>query len=283
MRLKYKLLDKMKNLKSTEMNFLLFVARFQNLKGEIIGVHHSMVSKGTGMCKQSFYTAMRGLEEKGLIAVRKRSAIDYDIVILDNDFSYDGAWKEGYVNLHRKVFHQKRFQQMKAHEKYMLMYFLKITHKGSGSYWIGTKTFYEKFKNELHVSYRVIRSYLHKLRYFFSVGIKRGLYYITYKSSIFEQKAEKGVEDTELEAFVEAWCRRLKVKSLTPDQIHDVSWLYKQYRPTLQSMGMNLLHFYPILGQAIQDTVLQEEIPKNRKLNPAFVHKKVRIALFGFC
>ncbi len=285
MRIKYKLLDKMKNLKSTEMDFLLFVARFQNLKGEITGVHHSMVTKGTGMCKQSFYAAMRGLEQKGIIEVTKRSEIDWDILILDNDFSHKGAFQkgnEGYINLHRKVFHTKRFQNLKAHEKYMLMYFLKCTHKNSGSYRIGTKTFYEKFKNELHVSCRVIRSYLHKMRYFFSIGIKRGLYYITYKSGIFEQTAEKGVEDTELEAFVEAWCRRLKIKSPSPGQIHDTARLYKQYRPTMQAMGKNLLCFYPILGQAIQDTV-QEEIPKNRKLNPAFVHKKVREALFGFC
>lgn len=286
MRIKYSLLEKMKNLKSTEMNFLLHIAKYQNRKGEVIGVHHKGVCNGTGMCKQSFYTAMRGLEKKGIIQVTKRNEIDWDILILDNDFSAKDAFRkgqEGYVNLHRKVFHTKRFQKMKAHEKYMLMYFLKITHENTGSYRIGTKTFYEKFKNELCVSIRVIRSYLHKMRYFFSIVRFRGLYYITYKASIFEPRAEKGMEATELEAFVETCCRRVKIKTPTPEQIYDTAWLYKQYRPTLKEMGRDIFYFYKILERAIWITALQEPIPKNRKLNPAFVHKEVRKLLFGFC
>lgn len=283
MRIKYKLLDKMKNLKSTEMTFLLYIARYQNLKGEVIGVHHKDVCNGTGMCKQSFYTAMRSLVKKNVIRVVKRSSIDWDITILDNDFSYEGAFKEGYINLQRKVFHQKRFNQMKAHEKYMLMYFLKCTHKGRGAYKIGTKKFYKKFKEELHVSFRVIRSYLHKMRHFFSIGIVRGIYYITYRSSIFEELSDKGVEDTELEAFVEAWCRRVKIKSPTPEQIHDTAYLYKQYRDTYQEMGLDVFHLYEILGQAMRITAEQEKIPKYRKLNSAFVHKEVRKLIYGFC
>lgn len=274
MRLKYKLLDKMNNLKSTEMDFLLFVARFQNLKGEIIGVHHSMVTKGTGMCKQSFYTAMRGLEEKGLIAVRKRSAIDYDVVILDNDFSYgEDAFKEGYVNLHRSIFHSKKFQKLKAHEKYMLLYFMKITHEGSGSYKIGTKTFYEKFQKELEVTDRVVRSYLHHLREFFSIGIKRGIYYITYKHRMFEKTLNKGVEAYEHEAFVEAWCRRTRIKNITDAALHDTAWLIKQYRYKAAKQGLDI---YGMMKECIQKMAEQEVTAKKRCLNPKFIHTQIR-------
>lgn len=274
MRIKYRLLDKMNNLKSTEMDFLLFVARFQNLKGEIIGVHHKMVTKGTGMCKQSFYTAMRGLEKKGLISVRKCSAIDYDIVILDNDFSYgEDAFREGYVNLHRRIFHSNKFQKLKAHEKYMLMYFLKITHEGSGSYKIGTKTFYEKFQKELNVTDRVVRSYLHHLREFFSIGIKKGLYYITYKHRMFAKTLQKGVEAYEHEAFVEAWCRRTRVKNMTDAALHDTAWLIKQYRHQAADRGFDI---FEMMAQCIQKMAGEEISAKKRCLNPKFIHIQMK-------
>lgn len=151
MRIKYSMLPKLQNLTNREMDFLLYIARYQDLAGNVPGVHNKDVCKHTGMCKQSFYTVMRSLEEKKIIKSVKRSEIDYDILILDNDFSYTGAFQEGYVNLHRQIFHQKQFKTLKSNEKYLLMELLKRTHENSSSFQIRTKKLYEVFTKLLGV------------------------------------------------------------------------------------------------------------------------------------
>lgn len=266
MQIKYRLLEKLKNISSVEMDFLLYVARFQNLKGCVVGVHHKDVEEGADICKQSFYTAMRGLEGKGIIQVEKNNQSDWDITILDNDFSYEGAWHEGYVNLHRKVFHSPRFQELKAREKWMLMYFLKNTHENSSSYCIGTKNFYKKFKEELGVSFRVLRSYLHSLRHFFSIGIKKGLYYITYKHSIFEPRLSEGLENTWMKKFVMACCRRYRL-SFDRKEVSDTAFLLKQYRTEYEDDQGTIP-----LGKAIQANALLSE----KSLKASYVHTVLR-------
>lgn len=270
MQIKYSLLIKMKNISSVEMDFLLYIARFQNLKGCVVGVHHKDVEEGAGICKQSFYSAMRGLSEKNIIRVEKNDRSDWDITILDNDFSYDNAWHEGYVNLHRKVFRSERFAKLKSREKWLLMYFLKITHENSNSYSIKTETFYKKFEDLFGVSKRVVRSYLHSLRHFFSIGIKRGLYQITYKHKIFESRQKAGIESVWMEKYVSNCCRRHRMQS---DQhgIRDTAFLLKQYRIKFgPDQGIGLL------GKAI---AANAALP-DRKLNPKYVHR-VLLMLLG--
>lgn len=263
MQIKYSILNRLKNLSSVEMDFLLYVARFQNLKGCIIGVHHKDVEQGAGICKQSFYSAMRGLEDKGVIRVEKNARTDWDITILDNDFSYEEAWNEGYVNLYRKVFRTNKFLKLKVREKWMLMYFMKITHDNGHSYRIRTKNFYKKFAEELKVTKRVIRSYLHSLRHFFSVGIIKGLYYITYKHSIFEPRLSEGLEKTWMEKFVIESCRRFHL-SYNKQEIKDTAYLLKQYRWKYEDDQGTVP-----LGKAIQANALLPE----KTLNVKYVHK----------
>lgn len=95
MRIKYSLIDKLKNLTSTEMDLFLYVAKYQRLNGFVAGVHNQDVCRATGMCKQSFYTAMRGLERKGIVIISRTSDIDYDFLILGNDFTGADAFKAG--------------------------------------------------------------------------------------------------------------------------------------------------------------------------------------------
>lgn len=229
MRIKYQLLPKLQNLTHKEMDFFLFIARFQDIYGFVPGVHNRNVCKRAGMCKQTFYVAMRSLERKGIISCRKNPQHDYDIWILDNDFSYPGAFREGYINLHRQVFRQKYFLKLKANEKYLLMELLKRTHENSSSYQVGTQKFYKTFCEMLGVTKRVIRAYLHSLRKFFSVGIKNGKYFITYLHSVFNREEKKGVEEQEFEHYVAVQCRRAKL-AYTAEALAGTARLIKQYR-----------------------------------------------------
>ncbi len=85
MRIKYSLIDKLKNLTSTEMDLFLYIAKYQRFNGIVVGVHNQDVCRATGMFKQSFYTAMHGLERKGIVKISRTSDIDYDFLILGNE------------------------------------------------------------------------------------------------------------------------------------------------------------------------------------------------------
>lgn len=251
------------------MDFFLYVARYQDLGGHVVGVHNKDVCEHTGMCKQSFYTVMRSLNQKGLISVAKNSEIDYDITILANDFSYDGAYKEGYINLHRQIFHKVAFKKLKANEKYLLFELLKRTHENSSSYHVGTKKFYSVFTGLLGVTERVIRYYLHNLRKFFSVGIKNGQYWITYMHSVFHEQESKGVEEQEFEFFIQSICRREKVSG-SEQEIHDTARLIKQYRPRyLQWYNLTLDRLKEDLAMCVHNTAEKGQ----KLLNAALVHK----------
>lgn len=269
MRIKYSLLPKLRNLSNREMDFFLFIARYQSVSGRVVGVHNKEVCKHTGMCKQSFYTVMRSLDQKGLISVVKNSEIDYDITILNNDFSYDGAYKEGYINLHRQIFHKSVFKRLKANEKYLLFELLKRTHENRSSYHVGTRKFYSIFTGLLGVTERVIRYYLHNLRKFFSVGIKNGQYWITYMHSVFHETEAKGVEEQEFEFYIEAICRRDKVVG-SKQEIHDTARLIKQYRPRYKDW------YHSSLEQLKTDIAMciHYSAEKGQKLlNAALIHK----------
>ena len=250
MRIKYSLIDKLKNLTSTEMDLFLYIAKYQRLNGFVAGVHNQNVCKATGMCKQSFYTAMRGLERKEIVKISRTSDIDYDFLILGNDFTGDDAFKagcEGYIDLSRSIFHKKQFKQLKAKEKWLLLYFLHCTHDNSSSYRIGTGNFYKKFCTLLGVTKRMVRSYLHSLRAFFSVGIVKGIYYITYKRSVFNQKQGEQ-EKQEHEFFASALLRRNKIRKYNQEALAETAELIKQYRGIAHDSGYNI---FDVLEKAV--------------------------------
>lgn len=278
MRIKYSLIDKLKNLTSTEMDLFLYIAKYQRLNGFVAGVHNQDVCRATGMCKQSFYTAMRGLERKEIVKISRTSDIDYDFLILGNDFTGDDAFKagcEGYIDLSRSIFHKKQFQQLKAKEKWLLLYFLHCTHDNSSSYRIGTGNFYKKFCTLLGVTKRMVRSYLHSLRAFFSVGIVKGIYYITFKKSVFNQKQGEQ-EKQEHEFFASALLRRNKIRKYNQEALAETAKLIKQYRGIAHDSGYNI---FDVLEKAVRESIPDESKPKDRKLSYKYVHKLVRKTL----
>lgn len=279
MRIKYSLIEKLKNLTSTEMDLFLYVAKYQRLNGFVAGVHNQDVCRATGMCKQSFYTAMRGLERKGIVKISRTSDIDYDLLILDNDFTGKEAFKagrcKGYIDLSRSIFHKKQFKQLKAKEKWLLLYFLHCTHDNSSSYRIGTGNFYKKFCAMLGVTKRMVRSYLHSLRTFFSVGIVKGIYYITYRRSVFNEK-QGAQEKQEHEFFAKALVRRYKIRKYEEKELAEAAKLIKQYRGIAHDSGYNI---FDVLEKAVRESIPDESKPKDRKLSYKYIHKLVRKTL----
>lgn len=275
MKIKYTIIAKLNHLSAKEMDLFFYLCRRMDQRtGYVEGVYYRHVMKHTGMCKQSFYNALRGLEEKAIITVEKLSEVDYNVLILDNHFPNDAERRKGYVKLNRKAFHSKAFSELKAHEKYMLLEFLKRTHENGHSFKINTENLYKNFKELLGVSKRVIQGYLHNLRKFFSIGIKDGKYYITYLHSVFRDESKNGKteENWFLEHLVKKECWRNHI-SYDEKSLADTAYLPIQYR-SIRDRNNMLQTLMLCIQKSVEDTERKE-----RQLQMKYVHKLLRRAL----
>lgn len=268
MKLKYSICDKLNICSKCEQKLLLYMARYQDdSTGTIEGVYYKDVVNAEEMCEQSFYNAIKGLEEKGIIEITRASKIDYDVHIIGNEFPDKQSYTDGYVNLNRKVFRSSAFNSLKAHELYMLMQFLKGTHENGHSMQIGTQKLYQKFKDILGVTDRVIRGYLHTLKKFFSIGIKDGKYFITYLHSVFHDRNDKSEEKQMFEHLVNKECRRNHIAYDRPDFDETVTFI-SQHRGQVSGTA----EVIDLLMQSIRKSV--EGIKrKDRTLKKKYVHK----------
>lgn len=268
MKIKYSLLDKLNSLTNKEVDFILYVARYQDDYGCIRGMYYRDVCENADMCKQTFYDTLRSLQAQGIITYSRVNQ-DYDITILDNDFSYPGAYHEGYINVSRQVFHTRRFHELKAKEKLLLLQFMKITHSASGSYQIRTGKLYTKYMQLLGVTKRVLRGYLHSLKKFFAIGIKDGKYFISYLRTVFNDRVEVSETDQYMRHLVRVSCRRAKIKDFVPAAVKDVVTIMKQYRKEAQESS---------IGKSIFE-IVDDCICQAKELNSKYIHKLVRGAL----
>lgn len=278
MKISYKLIDKLYQLNRVEWDLLLYIVKAEDqATGKVEGVFYRDVIKHTGMCKQSFYNALRGLQEKNVISCEQNSEVDYDVSIPDNAFPNKESLHNGYVNLNRKAFHSKAFQMLKPHEKYLLFYFLKSTHEGRGSKEIGFQRFYEKFTKLLKISKKVLRSYLHTLKQFFSIGLKGENYYITYLHSEFKHlspgdAAWKSERSWYLEGLVKKECHRQHI-SYDEQSLEDVAYLPVQYQNFEEKKSL-LEKIRSCIQQSIAGVKYSERILENR-----YIHKLLKKAL----
>lgn len=275
MKLKYRIIEKLHTLTRREFHLLLYACRIQDeATGRVEGVYYRDVMKHTGMCKQSVYNALRGLETKGIIMIIGHTDVDCDIEIIDNAFPDAAARSEGYVNLNREAFRSAAFRKLKGHEIYMLLEFLKGTHENGHSLIDGVDHLYEKYTKRLGVTDRVIRSYLHSLRSFFSIGIKAGKYYITYLHKKFE-KPKPGEAKSGADWYREhVVCREFVRNRITygaKDQA-DAEGLLRIYPP---SKHTNVIQ---ALAQSIAKSVEGIQC-KDRTANLPWIHKLLRQAL----
>lgn len=277
MKIKHSKLAELSGLTSKEMDLFFYLIRFQDDYGNVIGVHNREVCRLMGMCKQSFYNALHSLQAKNIVSVEKNSDCDYDVHIIGNDCSTEELRKEGYIQMDLPVFRSEEFLRLKGHEKYMFLelYWRNLnSKKKSKSFEVGVNNFYNKvaFVKALGVSKRVIRSYLHSLKQFFSIGIKEGKYYITYKKSLF--KCERGSFSNNEKRnchLVRTGLRRSRSTGNLKD-IYDTAKLLDQYKGIAARLGMSLVDLKETLLDCISVSMRGKSI-RARKLSAKHVHK----------
>lgn len=271
MKIKYGIIKRLAGLTNKEWDLLLYIGMRQDEAGALEGLYYRDALKATGMCRQSFYASLYALARKGVIQY-ERLELDYNVRILDNDFT-DKDYSAGYINLNRKVFRTLRFKELKAHEKFLLLDFLKITHENSASYQVGRDYFFEKYTRLLGVTTRVIRGYLRRLRKFFSIGIKDKKYFITYLHSVFRDRFPRSEELQRFDHCVKRECWRKHI-AYGGEAVRDASGLVGQYKALKNSTEEMLETLYAAIRKSVEG-----QPKKERALNARYVHKCLKEAL----
>lgn len=286
-KLKLIVLDKMIEKKCTnaEVDFILYISRFQNNQGIIKGVYYKEIAKELEISYQKFYDLKESLIAKDIIRVTKESYSDWNIKILDNDFTYPESYKEGYINTNHDIFYKREFFNMKAGEKLLAMQFMKISFSGRGSYNIGVNNFYEKYTKLFDVTKRVIQNYMTALKAFFSIGVKERQYWITPLSKVYRSNGatyNRAEVDTYNKHIGQVICRREKIE-YTKQTLQDTVDLLKQYSKTLLDRAEEVLCNAVKKSIAKANESIRNKYKWKRVLQPKLVHKMLQEEIYDLC
>lgn len=258
-----------------EIDFLIYISRFQDDNGKVYGVHYKELCETMHMSYQEFYNAKIALEKKSFIKCEKSHRIDHDITILGN--SDKDCIQNGYVNTNHNIFFQDQFFRCKAGTKLLALELMKITYAGKGYFEIGVKKFYEKYTKMFQVSERVIRSYLKELRIFFSIGIKNKKYYIEPRKIIYRKNGEVSEAERLREHLLEAVLRRNRIQEKDTKKKRDIKGLFQQYGSKAIEEGKNL---FALMNRAVEKSIdtlnAGKKTQEKRYLSVALIHKLLK-------
>ena len=264
-----------------EIDFVLYISRFQDDRGVVKGVYYKDVAKETGMSFQQFYNAKQSLQDKGIIRVEKNDYTDHDITILDNSYAglcemEEKVRRKPYINTNHDIFYKKKFRAMKPGAKLMALDLMRRTRMNDTGrfhpYKWGVEKMLENYKTLLGVTKRVIRVYLTQLRQFFGFVLSGKIYEIVPKDVLYRRP---GLRRTENEKFsehtVQMACRRNKVCIEDDRSLHDTADLCGQYSPYAKDRYKNI---FKVVEEAIGRSAGEQT--EKAVLLPKLVHIWVR-------
>lgn len=152
---------------SAQIDVLLWIARRQDTFGRVFCVKYSEVCKDVGISHQEYYNCIHSLVDENIIRVINRhNRFGWDFEILNNYFADRASDKNRYLNINRNFLFSKAFIGLRANEKKLILKILLEKIEGKEFYlFISTVTKWIGITNR-----QLIRSYLNKLKTFFSVS-----------------------------------------------------------------------------------------------------------------
>lgn len=264
------------DLTSSELNFLLYLTHFQDDTGRITGVYYKDVCEAIHVSYQTFYSSLRALQEKKIITYKKGNYDDWNITIQNNDFSYEGAVNEGYINMGYDLFSQPEFYALKVQEKLLAIHIIKTSGVGKRNYCMNWDNFYHKFCGIFQVGKRVLRSYLKRLKGFFSIGVKEGKVWITLL------KQTKNHSRTDKEAFTKHTAKTIWRRIRARDDKKDFNELYKllyQYAGELKDQVAEMVMEAAKQSLAMRNQGIKNTYKWNRKMDARFIHYLLKAEL----
>lgn len=264
---------------SAEIDFLLFVSRYQDNYGVSEGIYYRDVCEKLGFSYQTFYDVKKGLVEKEIITAEKRSYTDYDITIRDNVFVSAEDFEKGYLNTSYNMFDCRQFRELTAGAKLLTMDLMKNNLASGKSFHIGTRKFFKQYRETYGICERTLRDYLKMLRLIFSIGIKDREYYFTVRK-FAKEKQNSPEEQRYRENVVAAALRRNRIKQARQEDVKELDSMLTRYAYDIkQQFGMFSLS--DIVGQSIEKINVGNEKKQTwkRMLKPNLIHRLLRKTL----
>uniref|UniRef100_UPI004056CDDF hypothetical protein n=1 Tax=Acetatifactor sp. TaxID=1872090 RepID=UPI004056CDDF len=258
-------------LSRAEMDFLIYISRYQDNKGHVCGLYYKDVCPVLDISYQTFYDVIHNLKKKGIIDFEKKCYGDWDITIKGNAFEDEYS---GYISTGDDIFSNKEFWKCKPAEKLLAMEFLKITKnpQNGGKYRTNREEFLKKYCQLFRVTRRILLRYMKSLKQFFSIGIKDGVYYIRPLQNV--AKKTVGKKDKELlQEHVSSVVFRRQRATYTESECRDTAKLLIQYADKLKDDMLR------IFSDAVYESIrrrnegIKNKYKWNRDLKPKFVHK----------
>lgn len=276
-KLKNVIVDRMMKLHLTksEVDFILELAHYQDLKGRIYGVYYKKICKAIDISYETYYVILNSLAEKGLIEMERGEYGDYDVTILDNDFSYEGAMKEGYVDVgQHQMFYDTEFNSLKAGEKLLALQVLKIMGPNK-RYSISVENFLEKYVRLLQVTKRTIRGYLARIKQFFTFTRKNKILYFRPDKADEDKRPDRPTDLDNLSQYLmDVACRRNRVDR-SGKQVTETRLLVKQCHLHLKAdMARIFLEAIKCSIEKLNASV-SNKYKWIREFRPALIHKMI--------
>ena len=108
-------------LSSREIDFILYIARFQNDSGTVQSVYYKDVCETIHISIQKYYDIIESLTAKQLIRWEKENPDDIIVHMIGNDFT-SKDFTQGYLNVAGKDFLSTKFHNLKAGSKLLFLY-----------------------------------------------------------------------------------------------------------------------------------------------------------------
>ena len=217
------------NISNDEINFLLYIAQFQNELGQVRGIHYRTAIIALNISKPQFYNIIRTMEEKKFITVDWSNSRYWNFVINDNVFLTREDNKKGYLNINRTFLHSITFKNMKANIKQLVLKLL-TTYRENQNFKISI----EKLCSWINVKgTRLMLQYLEAIKEWFNVRITgNGIYIIQLK---IDERRPQSETSFYFKNFIEMFCSNYKI-GFTPDTIKDLIILLGQYKSKLNKL-----------------------------------------------
>lgn len=264
-------------LSSREIDFILYIARFQDETGTVQSVYYKDVCETIHISIQKYYDIVDSLTEKGLISWEKENRADIVVHLIGNDFT-SKDFTQGYLNVAGKDFLSYKFHNLKAGSKLLFLYVQRFVN---GKHML-VYNFYEEFCRIFQVTAKSLQIYLHELKISFLLFVSKKRnrayrYEMTMKNStVLDFKAmeipkEKDGYFRNIGEMIRRKFRRYLPEN-NPDQvIKDIIRLIDQDR--IQKLD----GFIPYVMRAITDSLNQqkEEGKQIQRLNAALINKRL--------
>lgn len=167
-------IDKMieKETTSKEIDFILYIAQYQDMSGKVESVYYKDVCNVIKISHTKFYDILEDLTEKGLITYKKINRADVSVQFVDNDFRSNSFKKgsKGYLKVASIKFSDETFCKMKAGSKLLFLYMQRFKQ---GKHML-VHNFYEEFSKLFHCVEKSLQKYLRELK-------ENGFLYISKK------------------------------------------------------------------------------------------------------